>query len=79
METTKIKNVAETIGNLIINGYRMSKGNAITYGKYYAMDYIILEKRYAYRDDNNNLHGFDEVIAIDISTKEMVISYRDIH
>ena len=78
METTRVENVAETIGNLIISGYRMSKGNAIMYGKYYSMDYIILEKRYAYHDNKNNLHGFDEIIAIDIITKEMVISHKDI-
>lgn len=78
MEKDKCKNVAETIGQLIINGYQMSEGRAASCGKYYAMSEITLKKRYAYYDDNEYLQGFDEFIKIDIATGDMEISHKPV-
>lgn len=78
MEKDKCKNVAETIGQLIISGYQVSGGRADSYGKCYAMSEITLRKRYAYYDDNDYLQGFDELIKIDIATGDMEISYNSV-
>lgn len=78
MEKDKCKNVPETIGKLILNGYSVSGGRSISYGKHYIMSEIILKKRYAYYDDNDYLQGFDESIKIDISTGDMEISYSTV-
>lgn len=78
MKKDKCKNVAETIGQLIINGYSVSGGRTTSYGKCDTMAEIVLNKRFAYYDDNDYLQGFDEYIKIDISTGDMEISYSPV-
>lgn len=78
MEKDKCKNVPEIIGMLIINGYSVSGGGSVSYGKHCTMSEIVLKKRYAYYDDNDYLQGFDEFIKIDISTGDMEISYSPV-
>ena len=78
MENDTTKNVAETIGKLIIAGYRISGGSMESYGEYDKMVDIALSKRHAYYDDNDYLQGFDELIKIDIATGDMEISHRPV-
>lgn len=78
MENDTTKNVAETIGNLIIAGYLISGGSMESYGKYGKMADIVLNKRHAYYDGNDCLQGFDETIKIDINTGSMDIEYKPV-
>lgn len=76
MEKEKTKNVAETIGNLIINGYEINGGTSIHFGEWKKYVNIKLSKRYSYYGDDDVLRGFDESIEIDIASGEMTISHK---
>lgn len=78
MEKDRTSNVAETIGRLVISGYRLYSGNTISYGKYDTMSEITLKKRYAYYGDDDYLQGFDESVRIDITTGDMEISRKPV-
>lgn len=78
MENDRTSNVAETIGKLIIAGYRISGGFMESYGEYDKMVDITLSKRHAYYDSNDCLQGFDETIKIDINTGSMDIEYKSV-
>lgn len=76
MEKDRIKNVAETIGNLIIHGYQVKGGESANIGECSKLKNIKLSKRYAYYNDNDVLQGFDETIEIDIATGDITISHK---
>lgn len=78
MEKQKVENVAESIGNLVLDGYRMTRGLREDIGESIAYSEMIFEKRYAYYDDNDYLQGFDEIITINIHTGDIAIEHRPV-
>ena len=72
------KNVAERIGQLIINGYSVSSGRSISIGNFSTMQEITLKKRHAYYDENDSLQGYDEKITIDVNSGDMTLSYSTV-
>ena len=76
MKHERLENVAESIGKLIINGYRISKSVMEIIGEYDRYSEITLEKRYAYYDDDDNLQGFDEYISININNGDYSITHK---
>lgn len=74
----KTKNVAETIGSLILNGYSVSQGYRNDIGSNVEYHEITLKKRYAYYDDNDYLQGFDEKITINVKSGEIFIEHSSV-
>lgn len=78
MENDTTKNVAETIGNLILDGYCVMNASFDSIGRCKRMHRIVLDKRFAYQDKNHALHGFTETVAIDIESGDITITHMPI-
>lgn len=78
MEIEKIKNVAEMIGNLILSGYRIDRGEIEQFGHCRRMTEVVFKKRFGYRDNDGTLKGFDETIVINTNSKEMMVYQMEI-
>lgn len=78
MENEKTTKVAETIGNLILNGYNVVQGIRCDIGKSIKYSEITLKKRYAYYDDNDCLQGFDEIITINVDNGDIEIEHKNV-
>lgn len=74
----KVKNIPEFIGNLVLDGYRMDKGECNITGHIYDYSYITMKKRFAYYDDDKNLQGFDVYIDIDCKNGEIIIRQKSV-
>lgn len=78
MKKEKVNNVAETIGNLILSGYTLSRGVREDIGESIKYSEITLQKRYAYYDDEDNLQGFDEEITINVDSGEAIVTRKPV-
>lgn len=77
-EKEKTTRVAETIGNLILDGYNVAQGIRCDIGKSIKYSTIVLKKRYAYYDDNNYLKGFDEIVTINVDSGYIEIERKSV-
>ena len=78
MENEKTTKVAETIGNLILNGYKVIQGIRCDVGTSIKYSVITLKKRFAYYDDNDYLKGFDETITINVDSGYIEIDRKSV-
>lgn len=77
-EVQKVKNIAEFIGKLVLDGYRMDKGLCSVTGHVYDYESITMKKRFAYYDDDKYLQGFDAYIDIDCKNGEIIIRQKPV-
>ena len=78
MEKEKTTKVAETIGNLILNGYNVIQGIRCDIGTSIKYSVITLKKRYAYYDDSDYLQGYDETVTINVDSGYIEIERKNV-
>lgn len=78
MEREHTTNVAETIGNLILNGYSIHHAMCDECGESRTYSHIIFKRRYAFYNEDAKLKGFDEFVSLNTNNGDIYISQREI-